>query len=182
MPPDGLDRVAGALQEQARKDGRPWDKLIVQRNGQNLRILNCTHGQAVGANFDGYFEPYVEDVWNKYSQGATLKINTQAGPGVVEGRVEGGEFVIGGERFAKPNTADILGCNSGPFTTGPSATRNVIIPRLAAAFVRSALLATEDHPSHLDTFYRCEPTNHYSRTVHENNIDKKGYAFAYDDW
>ena len=25
------------------------------------------------------------------------------------------------------------------------------------------------------------PTNHYSRVVHETNIDHRGYAFPYDD-
>jgi hypothetical protein len=75
----------------------------------------------------------------------------------------------------------LKGCNSGPFTTGPSPERNAIIPRLAAAFVRTTLLCEEQHPSHPRTFYRDDPTNHYARIVHENNLDGKGYAFAYDD-
>ena len=73
------------------------------------------------------------------------------------------------------------GCNSGPFTTGPSPARNAIIPRLAAAFVRTTLLCEDEHPSQPNTFYNSDPTNHYARIVHENNIDGKGYAFAYDD-
>ena len=36
MPVDGLDRICAALREQARKDGRPWDRLIVQKGGENL--------------------------------------------------------------------------------------------------------------------------------------------------
>ncbi|KAH9822123.1 glycoside hydrolase family 64 protein [Teratosphaeria destructans] len=182
MAPDGLDRLADGLREQARKDGRPWDKLIVQHEGRILRVLNATHGDAVGASFDGYYEPHIEDVWQKYSCGACMRINTQAGPGVLEGRInENGELVIGNESFGKPNSADVFGCNSGPFTTGPNPDRNAIIPRLAAAFHRSTLLATEDHPSDPSTFYRQDPTNHYARLVHEVNLDRKGYAFAYDD-
>ncbi|KAI0200390.1 hypothetical protein F4808DRAFT_169396 [Astrocystis sublimbata] len=181
MAPNGLDQLADALREQAHKDGRPWDKLIVSRDDKALRILNATHGNAVGASFDGYFEPYVEEVWAWLKNGPKLKINTQAGPGILEAYVEKDELRVGDEVFTKPNTADILGCNSGPFTTGPSATRNAIIPRLAAAFVRTALLETEEHPSHPPTFYRRDPTNHYARLVHEVNVDKKGYAFAYDD-
>lgn len=181
MPSDGLDKIADGLRAQSQQDGRPWDKLIVQDNGQNLRILNATHGNAVGASFDGYYEPHVDAVWQKYSQ-SEMKVNTQAGPGIVPGQVnDRGELVIGGEAFGKPNTADILGCNSGPFTTGASPARNAIIPRLAAAFVRSTLLDCEDHPSDPSTFYRKDPTNHYARIVHENNLDGKGYAFAYDD-
>lgn len=182
MAPDGLDRICDDLRAQTQRDGKPWDKLIVQSNGSNLRVLNATHGNAVGASFEGYYESHIEQVWQKYSQGSRMKINTQAGPGILEGHVNGrGELDIGGEIFQKPNTNDVLGCNSGPFTTGPSATRNAIIPRLAAAFVRSTLLSVEDHPSSPSTFYRQNPTNHYARIVHERNLDKKGYAFAYDD-
>ncbi|KAI1403910.1 glycoside hydrolase family 64 protein [Hypoxylon fuscum] len=186
MAPDGVNRIAGGLREQSQKDGRPWDKLVVERNGKILRILNATHGNAVGASFDGYFEPYVEEVWNHFlgrqQSGQVMKINTQAAPGILSAEFTSeGEVVIGGERFGKPTTADILGCNSGPFTTGPSPTRNAIIPRLAAAFVRSALMEADEHPSHPHTFYRRDPTNHYARLIHEHNVDGKGYGFAYDD-
>lgn len=182
MAPDGLDRMAESLREQAQKDGRPWDKLVINKDGRNLRILNATHGDAVQASFDGYFEPYVDEVWRKYKSDCKCKINTQAGPGVLEGQVNHHDrFQIGDEEFEKPSTADILGCNSGPFTTGSSAVRNAIIPRLAASFVRSSLADCADHPSHPETFYLRDPTNHYARLVHEHNIDKKGYAFAYDD-
>ncbi|EME81818.1 glycoside hydrolase family 64 protein [Pseudocercospora fijiensis CIRAD86] len=182
MAADGIDRMAESLKQQAGKDGRPWDKLVVERDGRVLRILNATHGGAVGASFDGYFEPLVEEVWRKYGKDCKCRVNTQAGPGVLEGHVNhAGKLKIGDEEFDKPSSADILGCNSGPFTTGPSPTRNAIIPRLAAAFVRSSIIETEDHPSQPSTFYNRDPTNHYARLVHEHNVDKKGYAFAYDD-
>ncbi|KAI1453175.1 glycoside hydrolase family 64 protein [Annulohypoxylon moriforme] len=186
MAPDGIDCLAGALREQAGKDNQPWDKLVVERDGKVLRILNATHGNAVGASFEGYFEGYVDLVWEhflaKQERGEVLKIDTQAAPGIIEAEFTRDSGVcIGDETFGKPSTADILGCNSGPFTTGPSPTRNAIIPRLAAAFVRTALLEADEHPSHPRTFYQMDPTNHYARLVHEHNVDGKGYAFAYDD-
>ncbi|KAI1818360.1 hypothetical protein GGS20DRAFT_286027 [Poronia punctata] len=184
MSADGLDHLAAALREQAEKDGRPWDKLVVERDGKPLRILNATHGGAVGASFEGYFEPYVDEVWRHLAEDpAGIEIDTQAAPGCLRCKVdeECGELRIGDEMFAKPTTADILGCNSGPFTTGPSPTRNAIIPRLAAALVRSSILEADSHPSHSHTFYKRDPTNHYARLVHECNLDGKGYAFAYDD-
>ncbi|KAI1441148.1 glycoside hydrolase family 64 protein [Annulohypoxylon stygium] len=186
MAPDGVDRLANALRGQAGKDSQPWDKLVVERDGEVLRILNATHGNAVGASFDGYFEAYVDLVWEhflaKQERGEVLKINTQAAPGILEAQFTRDSGVrIGDEMFSQPTTADILGCNSGPFTTGPSPTRNAVIPRLAAAFVRSALLVADEHPSQPHTFYRTDPTNHYARLVHEHNVDGKGYAFAYDD-
>lgn len=185
MAADGFDRVCSGLRTQASRDGRPWDRLIVQPDGQPpLRVLNPTHGDAVGANFSGYFEPLVQQVWRRYNHDAGLKmrIDTQAGSGIVDGAInDHGELVFEGEAFVRPNTADILGCNSGPFTTGPSALRNAIIPRLAAAFQRATLLDVDFQPSGPETFYLRSPTNHYSRIVHECNLDGKGYAFAYDD-
>lgn len=158
MAANGIDQLCDGLRQQAQKDGRPWDKLIVQRQGQPvLRVLNPTHGDAVGASFSGYFEPYVEQVWQRHSK-SPMRINTQAAAGIVAGTVNSkNELVFGNEPFQKPNSADIFGCNSGPFTTGPSPYRNSIIPRLAAAFQRSAFLSVDDHPSEPTTFYRKHP-------------------------
>lgn len=188
MSKDGLEKACADMRAQAARDGRPWDKLIVADpvcpDGTiALRLLSPTHGDAVGASFAGYFEPYVDRVWNKYSSGGwTASIDTQGAAGVVRGTVHSdGLFFFGDEGFAKPTTADILGCNSGPFTTGPSATRNAIIPRLAAALQRSTLLTEADQPTGPSTYYQKKPTNHYCRIVHAANLDGKGYAFAYDD-
>ncbi|KAH6846931.1 glucanase B [Chaetomium sp. MPI-CAGE-AT-0009] len=185
MAADGLERVCEGLRAQAEAEGRPWDRLIVNQQGGDgapLRALNPTHANAVGADFDGYFEEYVDAVWERYAEADSLSVNTQASAGVLTGAVDdSGNLVVGGEAFEKPTTADIFGCNSGPFRTGRSQTRNAIIPRLAAGFVRSALLESAEHPSDPSTFYLSDPTNHYSRIVHEVNLDNKGYAFAYDD-
>ncbi|EAQ86239.1 hypothetical protein CHGG_07492 [Chaetomium globosum CBS 148.51] len=239
MAPDGLERVCVGLREQTARDGWPWDKLVVQPNGHDkpLRVLSPTHGNAVGASFDGYFEPLVEAAWKKYAASeeqpqsqsqpqqpetakkhrlrlsllrrkpnpnpaspppptlqpqstttttTTLRINTQAAAGILTSHNPPSPtnplLHIGPETFTRPSTFDILGCNSGPFTTGASPTRNAIIPRLAAAFQRGCIVATAEHPSEPETFYVGDgPVNHYARVVHECNLDGRGYAFAYDD-
>src|SRR3569833_1045699 len=189
MAADGQDRVAAALPAQAARDHHPWDELVVPAAGGSsspLRVLSPTHAGAVGASFDGLFEPRVDAAWERFHPdrgGAEMRINTQAAPGVVCGRVDpgSGHLVLQGEAFPRPSTADILGCNTGPFVTGPSPTRNAVIPRLAAAFQRSCVLEDAEHPCHPRAFYTTEPVNHYCRVVHECNLDGKGYAFAYDD-
>lgn len=188
MRAEAFATVCDQLRAQAKRDGKPWDKLIVKLpnagpNDLPLRVLNPTHGDAVGASFAGYYEPYVGQVWKHYAGGNKLSINTQTDLGVAHGAIDGsGRLMFGSEAFNKPTTLDILGCNSGPFTTGPSRVRNAIIPRLAAAFQRSTLLTDAIQPSaEPHGFYLKDPTNHYCRIVHGANLDGKGYTFAYDD-
>ncbi|KAF4550867.1 Hypothetical protein D9617_15g042180 [Elsinoe fawcettii] len=187
LPPDGIDRIAERLHGQAEHDHCPWNRLVVldKADGKPLRILNATHGGTVGADFGTYFDEYVSKAWTKYGKDSQDKliIDTQCEHGVVSGQLnDDGELDFGdGLTFGRPNTADILGCNSGPFTTGPDPRRNAIIPRLAAAFVRGTILNESHHPSDPTSFYHEDATHHYSRCVHEVTGDGKGYAFAYDD-
>ncbi|KAI1288561.1 hypothetical protein F5Y03DRAFT_404756 [Xylaria venustula] len=93
--------------------------------------------------------------------------------------------VISPRTFAKPATADIWGCASGPFANPRGAvwTRERAVPVLCAAFVRSIIHLDGTQPSDFPTyqFYKNNVTNHYARLVHENLIEDMGYAFSYDD-
>ncbi|KAI5201258.1 glucanase b [Aureobasidium subglaciale] len=165
LAPGGIDEVANGLREQSRVDGFDWTKLVVTRDsgGGVSRILNATNAKAVGADFGGYFEPYVDQVWKKYdyTTGCGLEIDTQLPQGVLTGSVNSAGLLDFGPglTFTRPCTADIFGCNSGPFITGDNQVRNALIPRLAAGFVRSTLF----------------------RLIHKASVDGKGYGFAYDD-
>ncbi|MBK1786639.1 glycoside hydrolase family 64 protein [Prauserella cavernicola] len=179
LPAGSIDNIASGLRDQ----GGPWTSCVQEAGGNVVRVLNPNHRPD---DFAGYMEPYADEVWAKYSS-ETLIIDSQRGDvGILEGKVEGDELVFGSERFSKPNTIDIWGCNSGPFANNPgsdSEERKAIVPRLAAAFNRTTLLINNEQPHSEDpsTFYQHDPTNHYSRVVHENIPDGKGYAFAYDD-
>ncbi|MBQ6644667.1 MAG: beta-1,3-glucanase [Saccharopolyspora sp.] len=179
MPTGALDKVAQGLRDQ----GENWPKLVQEADGRVVRVLNPNHR---AADFEGYLEPYVDEAYSKYA-GESLFIDTQREDiGILEGKVEGEELVFGAERFAKPSSVDIWGCNSGPFANNPdsdSQERLAIVPRLAAAFNRTTLLINPNQPHEEDpaTFYKNDITNHYARVVHENLPDGKGYAFAYDD-
>lgn len=179
MPTGALDKVAQGLRDQ----GENWPNLVQEADGRVVRVLNPNHR---AADFEGYLEPYVDEAYSKYA-GESLFIDTQREDiGILEGKVEGEELVFGAERFAKPSSVDIWGCNSGPFANNPdsdSQERLAIVPRLAAAFNRTTLLINPNQPHQEDpaTFYKNDITNHYARVVHENLPDGKGYAFAYDD-
>ncbi|KAF2840198.1 glycoside hydrolase family 64 protein [Patellaria atrata CBS 101060] len=185
MRENGVDLVANGLRAQEAKDGRKWSALIVQSGGRNLRVLSPNNVHMANPDlFKNYWDPYVDQVWNHY-RSVDVAINTQAGYGNVRGRVANNNQLAfqGAGGFNRPSAMDIFSSNTGPFATGSNQERNTVIPRLAAAFNRSTLLLSNNHPNGVraDQYYKNPITNHYSRIVHETNLDKKGYGFPYDD-
>lgn len=181
MHVDGLDRVCEGLRAQHAQDGKGWDKLIVTHNGRNLRALSPNQGMVLHPDlFVNYFEDYIDESWKKFSS-QSHTIDTQASFGKVACKASGSKISFGGSQFSKPSTRDIFSCSHGPFQTGGNVETNTIIPRLAAAFNRSTVLASDTFPADRSLYYQHPVTNHYSRIVHEANLDGKGYAFPYDD-
>jgi hypothetical protein len=187
MNPDGFQTLVNELRAQAQRDGRPWDQLIHEVNGQPLRVLSPNNLLVGNASaWDGYWNAYTDAVWNKY-RNEDITINTQAAAGNITGRVHGDELQLGeAGSFSPPSARDIFTCSTGPFATGPNQARNAVIPRLAAAYNRSILLNTPGNQfpngSNPSSYYKdLETTNHYSRLVHQVQKDGRGYAFPYDD-
>jgi len=187
MGPDGFQTIVAGLRAQAKADGRPWDQLIYETNGQPLRVLS-PNNLLVGNSgaWGNYWDGYVQAVWNKF-RNEDMIINTQAAAGNLSGRVQSNnqlQFPQAGN-FDPPTAADIFSCSTGPFATGANAARNAVIPRLAAAFNRSTLLNTSNNqfPNGSDPsqYYKDPTTNHYARLVHSVQKDGRGYAFPYDD-
>ena len=182
IPSTGLATISSGLQAQTASDKEGWSSLIIyNNNGTPLRAISPNNGIVMNNSlFSGYFEPYVSQVWSKYT-GGSMSVNTQASFGTVSGQVENNVLNFQGKEFARPTTANIFSCSSGPFATGSDTETNAIIPRLAAAFNRSTFLETTSFPAPLSLYYKTSPTNHYSRIVHAANLDGRGYAFPYDD-
>ncbi|MCJ1339621.1 hypothetical protein MMC09_004911 [Bachmanniomyces sp. S44760] len=182
LPANGLDTICSGLVAQSAADNQGWSSLIVKGpNGQNLRVLSPNQGIVMnGSLFSGYFEPYVDQVWSKYTI-TNLQVDTQASFGVVQGEVSNNQLQLSGEGFVKPSTHDIFNASSGPFATGSDAKRNAIIPRLNAEMNRSTLLTSTAIPAPLDQYYKNPVTNHYARLCHATNLDGRGYAHPYDD-
>lgn len=181
LPKDGLEVIAQGLREQSENDGQGWKDLIVNdKEGRLLRVLSPNQGIVLNRSlFKGYFEPYIDEVWNHFSS-RELKIDTQCAFGIITGTtcLTSQTFTFQKESFTKPTTADIFNASSGPFQTGPSPLRNAIIPRLNAEFNRTVLLNCDCEIPAKDRggFYTRGVTNHYARLVHEVNVDGKGYA------
>lgn len=185
---NGLQTIAKELKSQAASDRQPWESLIYAPDGKIIRILspnNAILGKP--SLFAGYYEPYVDRVWSKYSS-ADLSIDTQNGNwGTLRGKVKQNGMMTfsnaNGKQytFAKPSTADIFSCSSGPFDLPNNEFGNVGA-RIAAGLNRSTMLISDVHPgASPKQYYQSSPTNHYSRIVHAVNKDRLGYTFPYDD-
>ncbi|KAG9257150.1 glucanase B [Emericellopsis atlantica] len=193
LPGDGVRRVCEALKAQGDRDGRPWAAMcIADEAGNPLRVLSPEDYETVGpGGFDDYFDAYVDEVWDLY-RAQPLTVDTQndalGNAGNVVCQVQGEELQCEGDNrgYAKPTVHDIWGCNSGPFgiQEGDNAVHYAVVPRLCAAFQRATYtIPGGDHQPGVgaDQYYTVDPASHYSRIVHENEVDGKGYAFPYDD-
>ncbi|KXJ93533.1 hypothetical protein Micbo1qcDRAFT_223160 [Microdochium bolleyi] len=170
----------------------------------NLYVANPGQAGAMRT----YYDAYVDAVWQRYAA-EDLLVDTQSAAGVVACRVRAAQnnpakqvLACAGDNreYVKPLTSDIWGCNTGPFAivAGDNAVHRAVVPRLCAAFTRSELVLPSslsaagggDNGTAVSTtprkegsamWYKQSPTNHYSRIVHEHQVDGKGYAFSYDD-
>ncbi|KZZ95826.1 glycoside hydrolase family 64 protein [Moelleriella libera RCEF 2490] len=200
-----VSEICKGLAQQERQDGRRWSAMCVtNRAGVPVRVLSPNIYSTIrAADFEDYWQSYVDSVWRQYRR-KTLSVAVSmaaAGAGArsaphVEGAalikcgVEDDSLMTCGAssfRYEKPTAQDIWGCDSGPFARRNSddPVHLALIARLCAAFVRSTLLLNggdlEPNRYTSNLYYTSNPTNHYSRLVHQHEVDGRGYAFPYDD-
>jgi hypothetical protein len=181
---DGLASICAGLETQSRVDNNDWHKLIFESEGRKIRVLSPNNGIVMsgGSMFQGYYDSYVNEVWDKYS-GCNLTVDTQAQWGKLTARVCDGSLEFQGiGSFGQPSTSDIFSCSTGPFTSNLGAL-GPLTARICAGLNRSTLLSNDVHPNNekVSEYYKHKVTNHYARLVHEANVDGRGYAFPYDD-
>lgn len=186
---DAVFALCEGLWNQTARDGYLWlGMCVVDGSGVPVRVLSPNYYQRVYAvDFEDYWQAYVDEVWAYYEWNALI-IDTQTPVGDVECMVFDDVLYCEGDNrgYDKPTASDIWSCDSGPFglEEGDNHVHVAVIPRLCAAFVRSTLLMDggDVQPGLNSSYhYRVEPTHHYSRIVHELQVDGRGYAFPYDD-
>lgn len=147
---------------------------------EDLRVIAPGHGLDAGRFATDFFAGYVDEVWNHYRSNT---MTVTAGANTFTGQVSGEEFTFsGGVRpFTKPTTRDVLFCD-GALAAPNDGVTGPVAATLGAGFNRSVLTDTGAQPlADAGAYYRREPTNHYSRIMHENTVDGKAYGFAFDD-
>lgn len=62
LPSNGIERMCELLQAEQDKDGYPWrtELCVGEPGGDPIRILSPQHRLE---KFAGYFEPYIDEVW-----------------------------------------------------------------------------------------------------------------------
>lgn len=177
------DQTTGALKPGGRQrifstvTGTPGFENLDQ-NG--LRIVAPGHALDLGNFSDTYFDPYIDEVWQKYTS-VRMKVDINTGT-IYTGTVTGDKLVFDGGvgEFGRPSTRDVLFCD-GELAAG-AAPRGPVAAILGAGFNRSTLHSITDQPSgDASTFYGHEITNHYAKVMHDNTVDGKAYGFAFDD-
>jgi hypothetical protein len=189
LQPGAVDGICNGVKQQSQADGQAWDQTCTTSlSGQALRVLSPNlYVSANPGKFGNYYDNYVNQVWNQYTN-QDLIINTQVEAGKVACRVSNNQLNCQGDNraYPKPTTADIWGCNSGPFAiiASDNSVHRAVVPRLCAAFTRSTLLLSGGNVQPqlpASSYYTVSPTSHYSRIVHIYETNSLGYAFSYDD-
>jgi hypothetical protein len=173
----------------AMKANESFSGLVQTRDdGTVLRVLSPGKG-ADGGNFDpDYLASYIDEAWAAYA-GTDLTVQpfSDQPDKVFKGRTSGDVMTFtdssGAQAatFTKPTTSNVWGCDGNlgapnDLVVGP------IARSLCAALQRTTLGTQAVEPStDASTFYRNDLTNEYAKVIHEQMVDGKAYAFAFDD-
>ena len=184
LKPGGRDAVVEAM-----KDDPEFAKLVqTGDDGTVLRVLSPGKG-ADGGSFDpDYLASYIDEAWAAYTDtDLVVKPFADQPDKVFKGRTAGDVMTFTDSTGAqvatitKPTTADIWGCD-GNLAAPNDLVVGPIARSLCAALQRTTLGTQEVEPStDPATFYRHDPTNEYAKAIHEQMVDGKAYAFAFDD-
>jgi hypothetical protein len=166
-----------------------FGKLIKTRDdGVVLRALSPGKG-ADGSGFPpDYLDGYIDAAWAAYATtDLTVKPFADQPDKIFTGRTSGDVLTFrdgtGAQAatFTKPSTANVWGCDGNlgapnDLVVGP------IARSLCAALQRGTLGTSAVEPvTDPAQFYRTDPPNLYNKLIHENMVDGKAYAFAFDD-
>ncbi|WP_033343277.1 beta-1,3-glucanase family protein [Catenuloplanes japonicus] len=181
---DGRNAVFNAIRAQS-----GWANTIKTRSdGTVLRALAPGKAAEAGQFSATYLDGYITSAWNAYTS-KTLTVTPFLDQPNVKyfGRTSGNVMTFTNTSgaavasFNKPSSSSVWGCDKDLFApndlvVGP------IARTLCAALNRGTLGTIDTQPStNPAQFYQNSAPNHYARIIHQNMVDGKAYAFAFDD-
>jgi hypothetical protein len=180
----GRQRVIDAI-----KAAPDFAKSVVTRSdGTVLRVLAPGKAADAGLMSPTYLDSYISSAWSAYASKTLTVIPFSDQPNnKFLGRTSGdvmsftdttGKVVAS---FTKPSTANVWGCD-GALGAPNDQVVGPIARTLCAALQRGTLGKLDTQPSGTAAdFYQGDPANLYAKVIHQNMIDGKAYAFAFDD-
>ncbi|GAA4591167.1 hypothetical protein GCM10023107_18870 [Actinoplanes octamycinicus] len=181
---NGRQRVIDAI-----KASPAFAKSVVTRaDGTVLRVLAPGKAADAGLMSPTYLDPYITSAWSAYEKKNLIVTPFTDRPNVkYTGRTAGGvmSFTDGSGKtvasFTKPSTANVWGCD-GALGAPNDQVVGPIARTLCAALQRTTLGRLDVQPSGTAAdFYQGDPANLYAKVIHQNMVDGKAYAFAFDD-
>jgi len=162
--------------------------VVTRSDGTVLRVLAPGKAADAGLMSPTYLDSYITSAWNAYAgKNLTVVPFTDRPDTRFLGRTTGNvmNFTDSTGRtvasFTKPSTANVWGCDGAlgapnDLVVGP------IARTLCAALTRTTLGRLDTQPSGTAAdFYQGNPANLYAKVIHDNMVDGKAYAFAFDD-
>ncbi|WP_307872885.1 beta-1,3-glucanase family protein [Paractinoplanes ovalisporus] len=181
---DGRNKVFNALKAQA-----GWAGTVYTRSdGTVLRALAPGKAAEAGLFSSTYLDAYITSAWNAYTSKTLTVVPFGDQPDVKYfGRTSGNVMRFTNSSgaqvasFTKPSNSSVWGCDKDLFAPND----NVVGPiarTLCAALNRGTLGTVDTQPStNAAQFFTNSAPNHYARIMHQNMVDGKAYAFAFDD-
>ncbi|WP_394814452.1 glycoside hydrolase family 64 protein [Streptomyces chisholmiae] len=183
LKPGGYSAVFDAVTDAG------WGNLVhTDQNGTPLRVLSPGHGVGTGDVPADAMADYIDRVWEHYRSNTLTVVPIAHEPdnvyrGTVEGDVMNFTDASGAvvTSFQKPDTDSVFGCHKH-LDAPNDQVRGPLSRTLCAGFNRTTLLTNSQQPDPDNSqFYQDAVTNHYARAIHEQMVDGKAYAFAFDD-
>ncbi|WP_026174496.1 beta-1,3-glucanase family protein [Acaricomes phytoseiuli] len=182
LVPDGYRAVLDGLRSAG------WGNTIqTAPDGSVLRAVAPAHAISTGRLDSNALSDYINRVWQKYSSSTLTVVPYGDQPNrKFFGTVQNGRMVFrdGQNReivsYNKPSSSSVFACDGD--LPAPNDDRGAISRTLCAGLNRSTLLTSQTHPSTDPAgFYNDPVTNRYAKLIHQNMVDGKAYAFAFDD-
>ncbi|GAA2566850.1 hypothetical protein GCM10010435_45420 [Winogradskya consettensis] len=181
---DGRNKVFNAIKAQS-----GWANTVYTRaDGTVLRALAPGKAAGAGQFSTTYYDSYITSAWNAYTSKTLTVVPFGDQPNTKYfGRTSGNVMTFtntSGQTvtsFNKPSSSSVWGCDGDLFApndlvVGP------IARTLCAALNRGTLGTIDTQPStNAAQFYQNNPANQYGKIIHQNMVDGKAYAFAFDD-
>lgn len=162
--------------------------VVTRADGTVLRVLAPGKAADAGLMSANYLDPYIDAAWNAYASKTLTVVPFADRPDTkFLGHTAGNTMTFTDSSgataatFSKPSTADVWGCD-GALGAPNDQVVGPIARTLCAALQRGTLGTIDTQPGGTAAdFYRDSEPNLYAKAIHENMIDGKAYAFAFDD-